>query len=106
MRSANMARSQLISPTSDATFSILWEASRMHTRAATNSWHANQRLLPFRSLHDCSDCFRLERSPGGPFTHWKTPPSHGAHPTGHLSPLSKVSVNGGLRQVLHFARYH
>jgi hypothetical protein len=23
-------------------------------------------------------CFRLERSPGGPCTHWKTPPCHGA----------------------------
>jgi hypothetical protein len=29
-------------------------------------------------LHDCSDCFRLERLPGGIFTHWKAPPLHGA----------------------------
>src|SRR5271163_4094832 len=36
-------------------------------------------LQPFRYLHDCSGCFRLERSPGGPCTHWKAPPSHGAH---------------------------
>ena len=31
-------------------------------------------------LHDCSGCFRLERSPGGTYTHWKAPPFHGAHP--------------------------
>jgi hypothetical protein len=30
-------------------------------------------------MHDCSDCFRLERLPGGPCTHWKPPPCHGAH---------------------------
>ena len=35
----------------------------------------HQRLHLFRYLHNCSDCFRLERpSPGGTFTHWKTPP--------------------------------
>ena len=36
-------------------------------------------LQPFRHLHDCSGCFRLERSPGGACTHWNAPPSHGAH---------------------------
>src|ERR1700691_3126943 len=38
----------------------------------------HRRLQPFRHLHDCSGCFRLERSPGGTLTHWKAPPSHGA----------------------------
>src|SRR6266581_1709111 len=38
----------------------------------------NRRLQPLRYLHDCSDCFRLERLPGGIFTHWKAPPLHGA----------------------------
>jgi TolB-like protein len=38
----------------------------------------HRRLQPFRHLHDCSGCFRLERSPGGLRTHWKAPPSHGA----------------------------
>src|SRR5271165_3071062 len=38
----------------------------------------HRRLQPFRHLHDCSGCFRLERSPGGALTHWKAPPSHGA----------------------------
>lgn len=52
----------------------------LHTRAVTNSRHANRRLQPLRYLHDCSDCFRLERLPGGACTHWKAPPLHGAHP--------------------------
>src|SRR5712671_4570569 len=51
----------------------------LHTRAVTNLRHANRRLQPLRYLHDCSDCFRLERLPGGACTHWKAPPSHGAH---------------------------
>ena len=37
-----------------------------------------RRLQPLRYLHDCSGCFRLERSPGGIRTHWKAPPYHGA----------------------------
>src|SRR5712672_3234912 len=41
---------------------------------------ANRRLQPLRYLHDCSDCFRLERLPDGICTHWKAPPLHGAHP--------------------------
>src|ERR1700688_3603513 len=52
----------------------------LHTCAVTNSRHANRRLQPLRCLHDCSDCFRLERLPGGVRTHWKAPPFHGAHP--------------------------
>ena len=39
----------------------------------------HRRLQPFRHLHDCSGCFRLEHSPGGTCTHWKAPPLHGAH---------------------------
>ncbi len=31
-----------------------------------------RRLQPFRHLHDCSGCFRLERWPGGTCTHWKS----------------------------------
>src|ERR1022692_4425010 len=52
----------------------------LHTRAVTNSRHANRWLQPLRCLHDCSDCFRLERLPGGVRTHWKAPPLHGGHP--------------------------
>ena len=32
----------------------------------------HRRLQPLRYLHDCSGCFRLERLPGGAFTHWKS----------------------------------
>jgi hypothetical protein len=34
----------------------------------------HRRLQPFRYLHDCSGCFRLERLAGGACTHWKAPP--------------------------------
>jgi len=40
-----------------------------------------RRLQPFRYLHSCSGCFRLEHLPGGIRTHWKAAPFHGAHPT-------------------------
>src|SRR6266404_1502244 len=33
---------------------------------------AIRRLQTFRLLHACSGCFRLERLPGGPCTHWKS----------------------------------
>src|SRR5215475_2080663 len=29
-------------------------------------------LQTFRHLHACPGCFRLERSPGGAYTHWKS----------------------------------
>ena len=38
-----------------------------------------RRLQPFRYLHDCSGCYRLEPWPGGTCTHRKAPPFHGAH---------------------------
>ena len=46
----------------------------------------HRRLQPFRHLHDCSGCFRLERSPGGTCTHWKAPPSHGARKERSIRP--------------------
>ena len=43
----------------------------------------HRRLQPFRYLHNCSDCYRLERKlPGGICTRWKTVPLHGAHDKG------------------------
>src|SRR5690348_9991407 len=33
---------------------------------------AIRRLQTLRLLHVCSGCFRLERSPGGACTHWKS----------------------------------
>ena len=45
------------------------------TLAKSPSDPLHQRLQPLCYLHDCSDCFRLERNlPAGTLTHWKTPP--------------------------------
>src|SRR3984893_12480470 len=69
----------------------------LHTRAVTNLRHANRRLQALRYLHDGSDCFRLERLPGGTCAHWKAPPLHGAHPsrtlglTGFVASLRTIS---------------
>src|SRR5271165_6696079 len=64
---------------------VLFEACSAFTRVAARTLapspirdRLHRRLQPFRHLHDCSGCFRLERSPGGTCTHWKAPPSHGA----------------------------
>ena len=66
---------------------VLFEACSAFTRVAACTLALPpirdtliRRLQPLRYLHDCSDCFRLERLPGGACTHWKTPPCHGAHP--------------------------
>jgi hypothetical protein len=38
----------------------------------------HRRLQPFRHLHDCSDCYRLERKlPGGSVSHWVIAPCTG-----------------------------
>lgn len=43
------------------------------TLAKSPSDPLHRRLQPLRYLHDCSDCYRLERkSPGGFRTHWKS----------------------------------
>src|ERR1700731_3227786 len=68
----------------------------LHTRAVTNSRHANRRLQPLRYLHDCSECFRLERLPGGACTHWKAPPLHGAHPKRTSVPFGENFSRKGL----------
>ena len=64
---------------------VLFEACSAFSRVAVRTLapspicdRLHRRLQPFRHLHDCSGCFRLERSPGGTCTHWKAPPSHGA----------------------------
>jgi hypothetical protein len=51
-----------------------------HSRGHQVVARFTRRLQPFRYLHDCSGCFRLEHSPDGIHTHWKAPPYHGAHP--------------------------
>ena len=45
----------------------------------------HQRLQPFRYLHSCSGCFRLERLPGGAFTHWEKRRLTTAHPRSRRS---------------------
>jgi hypothetical protein len=73
---------RVVGSTCALSFSRIARRSRcgLHTRAVTNLRHANRRLQPLRYLHDCSDCFRLERLPGGACTRWKALPCHGAHP--------------------------
>ena len=44
----------------------------LHTRAVTKTVTVIRRLQTFRHLHACSGCFRLERSPGGTCTRWKS----------------------------------
>src|SRR6202521_5141900 len=46
----------------------LGSAGEVHARPRT----AIRGLQTFRRLHACPGCFRLERSPGGPCTHWKS----------------------------------
>jgi hypothetical protein len=44
----------------------------LHTRAVTKVVTAIRGLQTFRHLHACPGCFRLERSPGGACTRWKS----------------------------------
>src|SRR6516165_1227840 len=46
----------------------------LHTRAVTKFVTVIRGLQTFRHLDACPGCFRLERSPGGPCTHWKKAP--------------------------------
>jgi hypothetical protein len=50
----------------------------LHTALSPYSVTRYPKIQPLRHLHDCSGCFRLERSPGGICTHWKAPSCHGA----------------------------
>jgi hypothetical protein len=68
---------------------VLFEACSAFTRVAACTLArspyvvtAIRRLQTPRLLHVCSGRFRLERSPGGACTHWKTPPCHGARRVG------------------------
>src|ERR1700694_4731286 len=44
----------------------------LHTRTVTRFVTVIRRLQTFRLLHACFGCFRLERSPGGACTRWKS----------------------------------
>ena len=65
-----------------------------HSRGHQFVARFTRRLRTFRLLHARSGCFRLERLPGGPRTHWKAPPLHGAHPLRAFAPFSS---EGGFR---------
>ena len=65
------------------------------TLAKSPSDPLRQRLQPLRYLHDCSDCFRLERLRGGTCIDWKTPPLHGAHPV----QTTKTNVSGAINML-------
>jgi len=79
----------------------LFEASSAFTRVTARTLALppirgtlTRRLQPFRCLRDCSGCFRLERLPGGPCTHWKAPPFHGAHPRRTLGLVASNVCSG------------
>src|SRR5713101_7176884 len=64
--------------------------------SAINCWISSWFRQTFRLLHDCSDCFRLERLPGGACTHWKAPPLHGAHPSRTSARISACTGTHGV----------
>jgi Family of unknown function (DUF5681) len=75
------------------------EIGRKCIEMAKNRDATAMRLVMERLLHVCSGRFRLERSPGGACTHWKsaalsrrtwkTDPQHG-YPIGQLLAISKL----------------
>jgi hypothetical protein len=70
----------------------------LHTRAVTKFVTAIRGLQTFRHLHACPGCFRRERSPGGPCTHWKAPPCHGARGMRTLIVCCSASVLAEVRR--------
>ena len=88
----------------------------LHTRAVTNSRPANRRLQPFRHLHDCSGCFRLERFAGWVSHPLESAAFHGAHPTrsfigyltnGRCRPFAVIGLRPRTReQQMHNAVCH
>jgi len=64
---------------------VLFEVCSAFTRVAActlarppNRGSLTRRLQPFRYLHSCSGASGWSNSPGGPLTHRKAPPYHGA----------------------------
>ena len=58
----------------------------------------HQRLQPLRCLHDCSGCFRLERLPGGTFTHWESAAfsRRTPNPDANVDPMKKLLVRSDI----------
>src|SRR5260370_21238470 len=69
-------------------------------RVSNMNYRRSARPTSHAYLHDCSDCFRLERLPGGTCTHWKAPPFHGAHP------LPDVALHVVETKAVGFKRAH
>jgi hypothetical protein len=64
---------------------VLFEVCSAFTRVAActlarppNRGSLTRRLQPLRFLRSCSGASGWSSSPGGPLTHWKAPPYHGA----------------------------
>ena len=59
-----------------------------------------QRFQPFRHHHDCSGCFRRQRSPGGTCTHRKSAALLRPTPISEInnSPLSPLCGNGKIKK--------
>src|SRR5437773_7927376 len=73
----------------------------LHTRAVTVFRDTLiRRLQPFRCLHDCSGCFRLERLPGGAYTHWKSAALSRRTPKADVDDMSLVVVAGARERVV------
>ena len=69
-----------------------------HSRRHQSRDALHQRLRLLRYLHSRSGCFRLEHSPGGTLTHWKTPPFHGAPALRKFTGLSWLAAFGRSRR--------
>ena len=67
----------------------------LHTRAATifRGTHY-RRLQPFRYLHSCSGCFRLEHCRVGLSPTGKAPPFHGARQKRPMAPMDEFLLSG------------
>src|SRR5262249_18057507 len=57
----------------------------LHTRAVTNSSPLFEGSSHFVTSMTAPITSVGSESPGGPCTHWKTPPCHGAHPDADLA---------------------
>ena len=65
----------------------------LHTRAVTEFCDTlHRRLQPFRCLHSCSGCFRLERLPGGTFTHWESAAFSRRTPIADSQDITKLRI--------------
>ena len=89
--------------TSHLTLTCSCEACSAFTRVAARTLAPSpirdllhRRLQPFRHLHDCSGCFRLERFTGWDLHPLESAAFHGAHPE---LPFELVIRTGGTRSI-------